>query len=425
MAAIGPALSRARRRSAMPGPASLAAGREFLAIPGPSTLPDRVVQAMARPSADIYAPELEALTDGLLRDLAAIARTRGRAFVHIANGHGGWEAAIANLFSRGDRALVLESGRFAVGWGEMAAAMGVEVEVLHAAPGRAVDPDAVERRLRADRAGAIRAVLVVLVDTASSVRNDVAAIRAAIDAAGHPALFMVDVIASLGCMPFEMDAWGVDAAVGGSQKGLMAPPGLAFCWAGERAMEAHARADLRTQYWDWTLRLERPHYRKYCGTPPTHLLFAQRAALDLLLAEGLEAAWARHAALAGAVRAAVGAWREGGALDFAVPAPAERADSVTTVATPGLDADAFRAFCRERLGLVLGVGLGSLEGRAFRIGHMGWLNAPMVMGTLGAAEAGLLALGAPLGPGGLEAAAAAIAAACRPDDAQGAGAVAT
>jgi alanine-glyoxylate transaminase/serine-glyoxylate transaminase/serine-pyruvate transaminase len=407
----------------MSAPASLSAGRELLAIPGPSTLPDVVAQAMARPSADIYSAELEGVTDSLIRDLAAVARTRGPAFVHVANGHGGWEAALANTLSSGDRVLVLESGRFAVGWGEMAEAMGVAVEILNAPPGRAVDPEAVERRLRADAAGAIRAVLVVQVDTASSVKNDVAAIRRAIDLAGHSALYMVDVIASLGCMPFEMDAWGVDVAVGGSQKGLMAPPGLAFCWAGPRAMEAHARAGLRTRYWDWTLRLERPHYRKYCGTPPTHLLFAQRAALDLLLAEGLERAWARHAALAGAARAAVEAWSAAGALGFAATAPAERADSVTTVLTPGLDADAFRAFCRERLGLVLGVGLGPYEGRAFRIGHMGWLNAPMMMGALGAAEAGLRAQGARLGPGALDAAAAAIAAHFAAPGAQGGGAV--
>jgi alanine-glyoxylate transaminase/serine-glyoxylate transaminase/serine-pyruvate transaminase len=390
-------------------PLSLAFGREFLAIPGPSVVPDEVIRAMARPAVNIYEGELEATTASILRDLRPVARTEGQAFIYIANGHGAWEAAVANTLSRGDRVLVLESGRFAVGWGEMAGAMGVEVEVLNAAPGRAVDPNAVEARLRADRAHAIRAVMVVQVDTASSVKNDIAAIRAAIDAARHPALFMVDVIASQGCMPFEMDGWGVDVTVGGAQKGLMTPPGLAFCWANDKAMAAHARAGLRTQYWDWTLRLEDPHYRKYCGTPPIHLLFALRTALDLLLAEGLEATWARHAAIARAVRAAVAAWGAGGPLCFNVTEPAERADSVTTVLTPGVDADALRAFAQARLGLVLGVGLGGFAGRGFRIGHMGWLNAPMILGALGATEVALAARGVPFGPGALGAAAAALA----------------
>jgi alanine-glyoxylate transaminase/serine-glyoxylate transaminase/serine-pyruvate transaminase len=372
-------------------------------------IPDAVLQAMHRPAVSIYEGELEGITHSLLRDLKPVARTDGLPFIYIANGHGAWEAALTNVLSRGDKVLVLESGRFAVGWGEMAAALGVEVEVLRAAPRRAVDPKAVEARLRADRDHAFKAVLVVQVDTASSVWNDVAAIRAAIDAAGHPALFMVDVIASQGCVPYEMDAWGVDVTVGGAQKGLMTPPGLAFCWANAKAMAAHARADLRTQYWDWSLRLEDPHYRKYCGTPPVHLLYALRAALDMLAAEGLEAAWARHATLARAVRAAVSAWSADGPLSFNVLEPSERADSVTTVLAGDADVERFRRFCHENLGLVLGVGLGDFERRSFRIGHMGWLNPPMLLGTLGAAEAGLRACGIPHGEGALAAAAAVIA----------------
>jgi alanine-glyoxylate transaminase/serine-glyoxylate transaminase/serine-pyruvate transaminase len=388
---------------------TLSQGREFLAIPGPSVIPDRVIQAMARPAVNIYDGELHAITLGLLADLKAVARTTGESFIHVGNGHAAWEAALTNTLSRGDRALVLESGRFAVGWGEMAAQLGVEVEVLNARPGRAVDPAAVEARLRADRGHAIRAVLVVQVDTASSVVNDVAAIRRAIDAAGHPALFMVDVIASQGCVPYEMDGWGVDVTVGGAQKGLMTPPGIAFTWANAKAMEAHRRAGLRTTYHDWTLRLEDPHYRKYCGTPPIHLLFALRAALDMLFAEGLENAWARHAVLARAVRAAVEAWGAGGPLRFAVPEPSERADSVTTVLTGDADGEGLRRFCAANLGLVLGVALGSYEGRAFRVGHMGWLNPPMLLGALGAAEVGMKACGVPHGAGALDAAAAVIA----------------
>jgi alanine-glyoxylate transaminase/serine-glyoxylate transaminase/serine-pyruvate transaminase len=217
---------------------SLAFGREFLAIPGPSVIPDAVLQAMHRPAVNIYEGELQAITESLLRDLRPIARTKGRSFIYIANGHGAWEAALANTLSRGDRALALDSGRFGLGWAEMARQMGVEAEVLTAAPRRAIDPNRLEERLRADTERAIKAVMAVQIDTASGVINDIPALRAAIDAAGHPALFMVDVIASQGCVPFEMDAWGVDVTVGGAQKGLMTPPGLAFNWANERAYEA-------------------------------------------------------------------------------------------------------------------------------------------------------------------------------------------
>jgi alanine-glyoxylate transaminase/serine-glyoxylate transaminase/serine-pyruvate transaminase len=222
---------------------------------------------------------------------------------------------------------------------------------------------------------------------------------------------MVDVIASQGCMRYEMDAWGVDVTVGGAQKGLMTPPGLAFTWAGPKALEAHEGAGLRTQYWDWTERQQPPHYKKYCGTPPVHLLFALRKALDMLLEEGLEAAWARHRVLADATRAAVAAWSAQGPLEFLAPEPSERSDSVTTVLAEGVDVNAFRAFCQGELGLVLGVGLDPFAGRAFRIGHMGWLNPPMLLGALGSAQAGLSACAIAHGKGALDAAVEVIAAA--------------
>jgi alanine-glyoxylate transaminase/serine-glyoxylate transaminase/serine-pyruvate transaminase len=388
---------------------SLAHGREFLSIPGPSVIPDAVLQAMARPAINIYEGEIVETTESILRDLRPVARTTARPFIYIANGHGAWEAALVNTLSRGDRVLVLESGRFAAGWGEMARWMGCEVETLHAASRRAVDPHAVEAKLRADVDRHIKAILVVQVDTASSVVNDIPAIRAAIDAASHPALFMVDVVASQGCMPYEMDAWGVDVTVGGAQKGLMTPPGVAFCWANERAIAAADKADLNTQYWDWRFRSGGEQYQHFCGTAPIHLLFALRKALDLLLAETLEGAWARHAVFAEAVRAAVAAWAADGPLDFNVIDPRERADSVTTVLTGGADAEAFRAFCRDELGLVLGTGLGDFAGRSFRIGHMGWLNPPMILGTLAVTQVGLAACGLRHGPGALDAAAAVIA----------------
>jgi alanine-glyoxylate transaminase/serine-glyoxylate transaminase/serine-pyruvate transaminase len=392
---------------------TLAQGREFLAIPGPSVIPDAVLQAMHRPAVNIYEGELEAITESLLRDLPALARTEGRAFIYIANGHGAWEAALANTLSRGDRALALDSGRFGLGWAEMARQMGVACDVLTAEPRRAIDPDRVEAALRADVDRRIKAVMAVQIDTASGVVNDIPAIRAAMDAAGHPALLMVDVIAAQGCVPYEMDAWRVDVTVGGAQKGLVTPPGLAFNWANERAFVASATADLRTQYWDWRLRVEEPHYRKYCGTPPVHLLFGLRTAVDMLLEEGLEAVWARHATMAAATRAAVAAWAADGPLEFHVLEPAQRSDSVTTIVAPGVDVAAFRAFCQQRLGLVLGIGLGELGEHAFRIGHMGWLNPPMLMGALGAAQAGMAACGIPFGRGALDAAADVIAAGAR------------
>src|SRR5262245_32316604 len=310
---------------------TLASGREFLSIPGPTTVPDEVLSAMHRPAIDIYSGALVEVTDSCLADLRRVFRTEGRVYIYAANGHGAWEAALVNVLSRGDTVLVLESGLFAAVWGEMARVLGLEVETLPGSWRRAVDPAALETYLRADRAGRIKAVLAVQVDTASGIVNDIPAIRQAIDAAGHDALLMVDAIASLATMPFDMDGWRVDVAVAGSQKGLMTPPGLSFVAAGRDALAAHRSAGLRSRYWDWTERDGEQHYQKYCGTPPEHLLFALRKALDLLFAEGLENVFRRHRLLAGAARRAVGVWAEGGAFDFNVLEPSERADSVTTV----------------------------------------------------------------------------------------------
>ena len=383
---------------------TVARGREFLAIPGPTNIPDAVLAAMHHPAVDIYSGEMLDITRTLLEDLPRIFGTTGRAYVYAANGHGGWEAAVSNVLSRGETALVLESGLFAAGWGDMARMLGVKVEVLKGNVRRAVDPAAVTQRLAADTAREIKAVLVVQIDTASGIVNDIAAIRRAIDAAGHPALLMVDCVASLGCMPFEMDAWGIDVAMAGSQKGLMTPPGLAFVAANERAHAAHQRADLRTRYWDWTFRQGQVHYQKYGGTPPEHLLFGLRKALDLLLDEGLEGAARRHALLAEATRQAVGRWAEGQVLAFNATVPAERANSVTTVLMQGRDPRPLLDYCRDHCGVVLGVGIGEWSGKAFRIAHMGHVNAPMVIGILGAVEMGLAALGIPHGSAGVQAA---------------------
>jgi alanine-glyoxylate transaminase/serine-glyoxylate transaminase/serine-pyruvate transaminase len=380
-------------------------GREFLAIPGPTNVPDEVLNAMHRPAIEIYSGALVDITARCLADLKKVFRTEGRAYIYAANGHGAWEAALSNVLSRGDTVLVLQSGRFAVGWGETAAVMGAKVETVAAGWREAVDPAAVEARLREDKVGRIKAVLVVQVDTASGVVNDIPAIRKAIDNAGHDALLMVDTIASLGTMPFEMDAWRVDVAVTGSQKGLMTPPGLGFVAAGPRAAAVHETADLRTRYWDWTLRNGDQHYQIYCGTPPEHLMFGLRKALDMLLEEGLENVFRRHALLAEAVRRAVAVWAEGGALEFNIHDPARRADSVTTILLrEGLEPRRIREYCERHCGVVLGVGIGELTGKALRIAHMGHINAPMILGTLGSVEVSLQALGIPHGNGGVQAA---------------------
>ena len=381
------------------------AGREFLAIPGPTTVPDEVLRAMHRPAVDIYSGPLVQLTESLLSDLCRVFRTEGRSYIYIANGHGAWEAALTNVLSKGDRVLVLESGRFALGWGDAAAGLGAEVEVLKGHWRRAVRPDEVEARLREDKAGKIKAILAVQIDTASGAANDIAAIGRAIKAARHDALFMVDAVASLGCVPFEMDAWGVDVAVSGSQKGLMTPPGLGFVAAGARARAAHARADLRTPYWDWTARDGNIHYQKYAGTPPEHLMFALRQALDMLFEEGLDNVFLRHRLLAEAVRRAIAVWSQGQAFGFNIAEPEERSDTVTTVLmNDGADPRRLVDYCNKKCGVVLGIGIGELSGKAFRIAHMGHVNAPMILGTLGVVEVGLKALGIPHGSGGAQAA---------------------
>jgi alanine-glyoxylate transaminase / serine-glyoxylate transaminase / serine-pyruvate transaminase len=381
------------------------AGREFLAIPGPTNMPDEVLRAMHRPALDIYSEQMVELTDSLLRDLSKLFATKGRSCIHIANGHGAWESSLSNVLSRGDKILVLESGRFAIGWGNAAAAMGVDVEVLKGDWRRAVRSAEVEARLRQDKDHAIKAVLVVQVDTGSGAINDIEAIGKAIKAAGHPALYMVDAVASLGCMPFEMDAWGIDVAMSGSQKGLMTPPGLGFVAANDRAFEAHKTANLRTPYWNWSEREGPEHYRKYAGTAPVHLLFALRQAIDMLFDEQLENVFLRHRLLGEAVRRAVDVWSEGQALGFNIAEANERSDTVTTVVmSNGYDPMALHDYCKQKCGVVLGVGIGELAGQAFRIAHMGHINAPMILGTLGVIEVGLNALGIPHGKGGTEAA---------------------
>jgi alanine-glyoxylate transaminase/serine-glyoxylate transaminase/serine-pyruvate transaminase len=384
---------------------TLRGGREFLAIPGPTTMPDEVLRAMHRPAVDIYSGGLLRLTDSLHADLSRLFCTAGRSYIYIGNGHAAWEAALTNVLSRGDKLLVLSSGRFALGWGQTAQMLGAEMEVLDAGWRHAIDPSAVEARLRKDKERSIKAILVAQIDTASGVVNDIEAIGKAIRKAGHEALYMVDTVASLGCMPFEMDAWGVDVAMSGSQKGLMTPPGLGFVAASARARKVHEKAGLRTPYWDWTAREGEVHYQKYAGTPPEHLLFALRAAMDMLFEEGLPNAFRRHALLADATRAAAARWAEGQALTFNIVEPAHRSNTVTTLLTAeGTDPKRLLDYCNEKCGVVVGIGIGELSGKAIRIAHMGHVNAPMMLGTLGVIEMGLGALKIPHGSGGTSAA---------------------
>ncbi len=391
----------------------------MVAIPGPSVTPDRVLAAMHRPMPNIYAGPLVDLSHSIFADLPKVARTEGESFIVIGNGHAAWQMALSNTLIRRDKVLVLESGRFAVAWGEQAAMSGAEMEILPGSEHDPVDPAAVEDRLRADTNHDIKAVLVVLTDTATGVRNDIPAIRKAIDAANHPALYMVDCIASLGCDRFEMDEWGVDVTVAGSQKGLMMPPGLGFAWANEKALAAHERAknssdNMRMSYVDWTSRRNaEAHYELFSGTPPISLLYGLREALDMIFEEGLSNVWNRHEVLAQSVWAAVDAWTTPDGLALNISDPHDRSHATTTVTTGTIDADQLRRICEDEAGLTLGLGIGTFGGRAFRIGHMGHLNPPMLLGTLGTIEAALHAMQAPVGGSGVAAAAAHIATALR------------
>jgi alanine-glyoxylate transaminase/serine-glyoxylate transaminase/serine-pyruvate transaminase len=381
------------------------AGRQLLAIPGPTNIPDEVLQAMHRPAVDIYAGPLVALTDSLLQDLTKLFATAGKSYIYIANGHGAWEAALTNVLSKGDKVLVLESGMFAMSWGDAAKRLGVDVEIVPGDWRHAVQAEQVKARLRQDSGRSIKAILAVQIDTSTGVLTDIKAIGEAIKIVGHEALFMVDTVASLACMPFQMDAWGVDVAMAGSQKGLMTPPGLGFVAAGERARAAHQKANLRTPYWDWSVRDGESHYQKYAGTPPEQLLFALRQALNMLFEEGLDNVFLRHRLLAEAVRRAVFVWRQGKAIEINVAEPSERSNTVTTVClADGYDPHLLHEYCNSKCGVALGRGLGKLNGKAFRIAHMGHINAPMILGTLGVIEMALRALGIPHGPGGVEAA---------------------
>jgi alanine-glyoxylate transaminase/serine-glyoxylate transaminase/serine-pyruvate transaminase len=393
----------------------LANGTPYRAIPGPSVMPERVLRAMQRAAPNIYGGPLHDLVASIWPDLRAVAGTKGHVALYIGNGHAGWEAANTNLFSRGDRALVLATGRFGQGWAATARAMGIAVDVLDFGTGP-VDPDRVETALRADAGHRIRALLTTHVDTASSVRTDVPGLRRLLDLTGHPALLAVDCIASLGCDEYRMDDWGVDVTVAASQKGLMTPPGLAFLWFSDRARAACGTADLRTPYWNWGPRADAAEFwQLFAGTAPTHHLYALREALDMLAEEGMPAVWARHERLARAVWAAFDSWERGNpAIGLNVADPAHRGRSVTAAHLGAPHATRLRDWTETQAGVTLGIGLGQSTpedpaGDGFlRIAHMGHVNAHMTLGALAVMQAGMVALDIPFGPGALDAAAAVV-----------------
>lgn len=388
-----------------------AKGLPYLAIPGPSVMPDRVLRAMHRPAPNIYTGELHDLTRSLIPDLKAVARTDQNVAIYIANGHGTWEAALANVLGEGDTVLVLATGRFCIGWGEMAEGLGAKVETLDFGNSHAVDLEQVDAALKADNEGRIKAILTVLVDTSTGVLNDIKGVRAAMDAAGHDALLMCDGIASLGCDAYEMDAWGVDITVAASQKGLMTPPGLGFVWFNAKADGVRGKMRRVSRYWDWRPRVSGKEYWMYFdGTAPTHHLYGLREALDMIKEEGLEAVWARHEGLARGIWAACDVWAHGQVLQLNVADEAARSRAVTSLKLGEGQGDALRAWCEQKMGVTLGIGLGRDPASAyFRLGHMGHVNGHMIMGLLGTLDAGFKALGIPHGSGALEAAAQTIA----------------
>ena len=381
---------------------SLRYGQPMIAIPGPSITPERVLRTMHRSMPDIYEGELVDLAFSLVEELPSIARTSGRVFMSISNGHGAWQMALCNTLSPGDKVLVLESGLFASVWGQMAERTHLNVEYLSGDDRLPVDPDMLEQRLSEDSSHEIKAILCVHTDTATSVRNDIAKLGQTISDLDHPALFMVDCIASLGCEQYEMDEWHVDITVAASQKGLMMPPGMAFVWASQQALEAHKSAGLRIGYFDWDQRMNPEHmYQLFCGTPPIQHLYGLREVLNMIDEEGLENIWFRHQVLADAVRAAVQTWQQPDGLELNITDPKARSNAVTTIRTGSIDSEKLRKICATEAGLTLGLAVGGLEADAFRIGHMGHLNPPMILGTLATIEAALLSMNASIGRNGI------------------------
>ena len=379
-------------------------GRRFLQSPGPTPVPDEVLHAMARQPVDMGDPRLDATIAACEAGLRGLLHSPdAEVFLYATNGHGAWEVVVENLLPPGAVVLIPGTGHFSESWAVQTEALGRRVVRTPWHPGWAIDTAAISQALRDDRAHAIVAVFVVHTDTASGITSDLPAIRAAIDASGHPALLVVDAVASLACTPVGMDTLPANVVLGASQKGLMTPPGIGFVAVDARALALAERNPAPRFYWDWRLRRSPLSYRKFCGTPPQTLLFGLEAAFALIALEGEDALYARHRQLAGAVQAAVAGWAEGGALDFFARDPASRSVSVTTISVPeGTDVEALRALARERFGVAIAGGLGPLTGKAFRIGHLGDSNPATILGCLAGLEAAMRVQGIAFGRDGVQ-----------------------
>lgn len=378
------------------------AGRHFLQIPGPSNVPDRVLRAMDMPTMDHRGPDFADLTRDVLNGMKQVFKTEADVVIFPASGTGAWESALVNTLSPGDRVLMFETGQFATLWRGIALDLGLQVDFVEGDWRHGVDPAEVEARLSADKAHEIKAVMVVHNETSTGVTSRIPEIRKAIDASAHPALFMVDTISSLASIDYRHDEWSVDVTVGGSQKGLMLPPGLSFNAISAKALEAGKTSTLPAAYWNWQAMIKANATGFFPYTPATNLLYALRESLKMLLDEqGLDNVFARHQRHAEATRRAVKAW----GLEILCLNPAEYSGSLTAVLLPeGQDADRLRQIILERYDMSLGTGLGKVQGRVFRIGHLGDFNDLMLAGTLSGVEMGLIAAGIPFKRGGINAA---------------------
>ena len=380
---------------------SYTSGRHFLQIPGPTNVPDRVLRAMDRPTIDHRGPEFQQLGFDVLAGVQAIFQTNGPVVIYPASGTGAWEAALVNTLSPGDKVLMVETGQFALLWCELARRLGLQIELVSGDWRSGVDASDVERRLRDDRDRTIKAVAVAHNETSTGVTSNIPAIRAAINRADHPALLLVDTISSLASIDYRHDEWGVDVTVGGSQKGLMLPPGLSFNAISEKALAASQTSALPKSYWAWEPMLKANKNGFFPYTPATNLLFGLREAIVMLKEEGMASVFARHIRHGEATRRAARAW----GLEVLCKDPEAYSPSLTALMMPaGHDADALRKIILERYDMSLGMGLGKLAGKIFRIGHLGYFNDLMLAGTLSGVEMGLIAAKVPIERGGVNAA---------------------
>ncbi len=376
-------------------------GRHFLQIPGPTNCPDRILRAMDRPIIDHRGPEFAELGFEVLEGIRPIFKTSGPVIMYPGSGTGAWEAAIVNTLSPGDRVVMFDVGHFAYLWRRMAQSLGLQVDCVPGDWRRGADLQQLEVRLTTDTTHQIKAVMVVHNETATGATSNIAGVRKIMDAAHHPALLLVDAISSLGAIDLRHDEWGIDVTIAGSQKGLMLPPGMGFNAVSEKALRANESARMPRAYWDWQDILKQNKAGFFPYTPPTNLLYGLRESILMLKEEGLENVFRRHDRHAQATRAAISHW----GLEIVCQAPEDYSSTVTAVLTPeGHNADHLRKIILENFDLALGAGLSKLQGKAFRIGHLGHFNDLMLMGTLGGVEMGLRLAGVPHRAGGLMAA---------------------